>query len=297
MTDRQQHLSSSPAAESASQEVPFLARSVQRNLRDVSVTVDFERPSFIDAPRPQQRHWVTNRAVDELVDQLRHLDITAPRYVGGRSRRMIDSDTWSGSSATYAGGELLIEDQQVMQDWEAPLMRRMAEVVAAGHGDVLEIGFGLGLSAGFIEECGVKSHTILELNAEVAETARAWAARRPDADIIIHEGSWQEQTQHLGIFDGVFWDAFPTSESEFDQYVLRDSTVAEAFFPFAATHLHPGGVFTYYTNESDSLSRRHQRSLLRYFSSFEVEVVRGLRPPDDCEYWWTDSMCVVRAVR
>ncbi|MFD4636338.1 class I SAM-dependent methyltransferase [Lentzea sp. NPDC058436] len=275
----------------------YLARSVQRKLRDVSVSVDFERLSYIDAPRPEQRHWVTNRAVDELVEQLRHLDVTAPGYVGGASRREIDPGQWSGSTATYVDGELLIEDQQVMQDWEIPLMRRMAEVVAAGHGDVLEIGFGLGLSAGFIEDCGVNSHTIVELNAEVADVARAWAATRPESDIVIAEGSWQEQTHRLGLFDGVFWDAFPTSESEFDQYVLRDSTVAEAFFPFAAAHLRPGGVFTYYTNERDSLSRRHQRNLLRYFSSFGVELVSGLRPPDDCEYWWADSMCVVRAVK
>lgn len=275
----------------------YRARSILRRLRDVSIAVGFERSSYIDAPRAEQRHWVTNRAVDELVEQMHHLDVTAPRYVGGRSRREIDPGQWSGSSATYADGELLIEEQQVMQDWEVPLMRRMAEVVAAAHSDVLEIGFGLGLSAGFIEECGVASHTIVELNVEVVEVARAWAAERPESDIVVLQGSWQEQTHRLGLFDGVFWDAFPTSESEFDQYILRDSTVAESFFPFAAAHLRPGGVFTYYTNERDSLSRRHQRNLLRYFSSFGVEVVGGLRPPDDCEYWWTDSMCVVRAVR
>jgi len=275
----------------------YRARSVLRKLRDVSVTVNFKRPSYIDAPRAEQRHWVTNRAVDELVEQLRHLDIIAPRYVGGRSRREIDPGQWPGSVATYVDGELLIEDQQVMQDWEVPLMRRMAEVVAATHGDVLEIGFGLGLSAGFIEDSGVASHTIVELNAEVAEVARAWAAARAGSDVVVLQGGWQEQTHRLGLFDGVFWDAFPTSESEFDQYVLRDSTVAESFFSFAAAHLRPGGVFTYYTNERDSLSRRHQRNLLRYFSSFGVETVGGLRPPDDCEYWWTDSMCVVRAVK
>ncbi len=275
----------------------YRAQTVRRNLRDVSVLVDFKRSQYIDAPRDEQRHWVTNRAVDELVEQLRHLDLTAPRYVGGNSRSLIEPGEWSDSAATYVDGELLIEGQQVMQDWEAPLMRRMAEVVAESHGDVLEIGFGLGLSAGFIEECGVASHTIVEFNEEVANVARSWAEGRPDSDIVIVDGSWQEQATRLGMFDGVFWDAFPTSEAEFDQYVLRDSTVAESFFPFAAAHLRDGGVFTYYTNERDSLSRRHQRSLLRYFSSFAVEVVDNLRPPDDCEYWWTDRMCVVKAVK
>ncbi len=273
------------------------ARQVRRRLRDVEVTLEFLRSSYIGAPRGEQRHWVTNRAVDELVEQLHHLDLVAPDFVGSDTRRAISPGAWEKSDATYVDGQLLIEDQQVMQDWEIPLMRRMAEVVTASHGDVLEIGFGLGLSAGFIEDCGVRSHTIVELNDRVAEVARDWAATRPDADIEVVSGHWQEQVPRLGLYDGVFWDAFPTSEQEFDEFVLRDSTVAEAFFPAAASRLRPGGVFTYYTNERDSLSRRHQRSLLRYFSSFAVEVVDGLAPPPDCEYWWTDSMCVVTAVK
>lgn len=273
------------------------SREVRRKLRDVVIDVEFLRSSYIDAPRGEQRHWVTNRAVDELVEQLRHLDLIAPDFISSDTRKAIGPGEWSNSEVTFVDGQLLIEDQQVMQDWEVPLMRRMAEVVTEHHGDVLEVGFGLGLSAGFIEDCGVRSHTIIELNADVANVARTWAATREGSDIEVVSGHWAEQSSGLGLFDGVFWDAFPTSEKEFDDYVLRDSTVAEAFFPVASSHLRPGGVFTYYSNERDSLSRRHQRSLLRYFSSFAVEVVDGLAPPPDCEYWWTDSMCIVKAVK
>jgi len=268
---------------------------MRRKYKDISLQLDFARESFIAAPRPEQRQWVTNRAVDELIEQLRYLDVVAPRYVGGATRREIPTGEWSGSTADYSQQELIIEDQQVMQDWEIPLMRRMANIAACGHGDVLEVGFGLGLSATFMQEAGVTSHTVVEYNEQVAAVARAWAAKRPDADITIVRGSWQEVVPSLGLFDGIFWDAFPTSEAEFDQYVLRDSTFAEAFFPLAAAHLRPGGVFTYYTNERESLSRRHQRSLLRYFRSFRLEVVAGMAPPPDCEYWWTDRMCVVTA--
>jgi len=275
---------------------PLRSNQVRRKFRDVEIDVEFLRSSYIDAPRAAQRHWVTNRAVEELLEQLHHLDLIAPNFVSSDTRRIIAPGDWSGSEVTFVDGQLLIEDQQVMQDWEAPLMQRMAEVVTQSHGDVLEIGFGLGLSAAFIEACGVRSHTIVELNEDVAEVARTWAAAQ-EGDIEVVSGHWDQQVSQLGLFDGVFWDAFPTSETEFDDYVLRDSTVAEAFFPAAAAHLRPGGVFTYYSNERDSLSRRHQRSLLRYFTSFSVEVLGGLVPPPDCEYWWTDSMCVVKAVK
>ncbi|MFE3498551.1 class I SAM-dependent methyltransferase [Kitasatospora sp. NPDC059146] len=267
-----------------------------RRYKDFSIEVGLHRGSFIAAPRAEQQRWVVHRAVDELAEQLRHLDVIAPEFVDGTTRGEINAE-WHDSEADYHDGSLIIEGQQVMQDWEAALMRRMAERVGAGHGDILEIGFGLGLSATFIEEQGVRSHTIVEFNDQVLEVAKAWRARRPDSDIELIQGNWQSVMPTLGDFDGIFWDAFPTSEDEFDQYVLRDSTVAEAFFSEAAAHLRPGGVFTYYTNERDSLSRRHQRSLLRYFSSFSVEVVDGLVPPADCQYWWTDRMTVVTATR
>lgn len=267
-----------------------------RRTKDFTIEVDLHRTGFIDAPRPEQQRWVVQRAVDELAEQLRYLDVIAPTFIGGRTRGEI-AEAWHDSAADYRAGELVIEGQQVMQDWEAELMRRIAERVAGTHGDVLEIGFGLGLSAGFLEDQGVRSHTIVEYNAEVMEKARVWARSRHGADIELIQGHWQSVLPELGDFDGILWDAFPTSEEEFDQYVLRDSTVAEAFFCEAAAHLRAGGLFSYYTNERDSLSRRHQRSLLRYFSSFSVEVVDGLIPPPDCEYWWTDRMTVVTARR
>ena len=77
--------------------------------------------------------------------------------------------------------------------------------------------------------------------------------------------------------------------------VLESVTFAEHFFATAARCLRPGGVFSYFTNEIDSFSRRHQRKLLEYFASLSLEVVRGLRPPPDSNYWWADSMVVVRA--
>jgi guanidinoacetate N-methyltransferase len=267
---------------------------VLRRYKDFTVELGLLRESFIGVPRAVQRHWVVQRAIDELVEQLNHLDVIARSFVSGATRGQIES-TWDDGAAEYHTGQLVIEGQQVMQDWEKPLMARMAERVAASHGDILEIGFGLGLSAALIEEHGVRSHTIVELNDQVSEQARRWSTDHAGSETEILQGDWHTILPELGDFDGILWDAFPVSEAEFDQYVLRDTTVAEEFFPEAAAHLRPGGAFTYYTNERDSLSRRHQRSLLRYFSSFGVEVVDGLAPPPDCEYWWTDRMALVTA--
>ena len=44
---------------------------------------------------------------------------------------------------------------EVMMDWEDPLMSASAAYICEGGGDILEIGFGMGISATYIQ-----SHTI-----------------------------------------------------------------------------------------------------------------------------------------
>jgi guanidinoacetate N-methyltransferase len=143
----------------------------------------------------------------------------------------------------------------------------------------------------------VRSHTVIEANAEVASEFGRWRERYPGRVIELVRGRWQDVMDSLGDFDAILFDTYPTTEAEFHKDALLSSTFAESFFAVAARHLRPGGVFSYYTNEVDSLGRLHQRRLLQHFSSFSVEVVTGLRPPADCSYWWANSMASVKAVR
>lgn len=78
----------------------------------------------------------------------------------------------------------------------------------------------------------------------------------------------------------------------------RVSPLAEHFFPHAAEHLKSGGVFTYLSNETDSLSRGHQRLLFRYFYSFTLSRVIGLNIPEDShDAQWSDNMVIIKAVK
>ena len=155
----------------------------------------------------------------------------------------------------------------------------------------------MGISASFIQEGCPRSHSIIECNDDVINAFTEWKQKYPARDIRLLQGRWQEVVESLQAYDGVFFDTYPTSEEEFEQSVINSINFAEAFIPAAAKLLRPGGVFTYYTNEIDSFSRRHQRLLLRHFSSFTLSIVRSLVPPEDCHYWWADSMAVVKAVK
>lgn len=79
--------------------------------------------------------------------------------------------------------QLLDADKDaVMMEWERPLMRRHAAAVCHRGGHVLNVGFGLGIVDGFIQEHGVAEHTIIEVPApslphSLARSPALWLAR------------------------------------------------------------------------------------------------------------------------
>ena len=176
-------------------------------------------------------------------------------------------------------------------------MDAMAKAVASHGGNALEIGFGMGISASLIQSYGVQSHTIVESNSQVAENARQWRDQYRDREITIVEGRWQDVVSDLGVYDSILFDTYPMNEEEQERFYVNDTTFAAHFFEAAANHLRSGGLFTYYSNEIDSLGREHQRRLLEHFTSISVEVIRPLNPPSDCHYWWADSIVLTRAYK
>lgn len=269
-------------------------RITRRPRFDLSLEIKDE--GFIDTVDPAQQNWGIVRSMDELADDLDHLDSLSKRFVDGSERQFMVEE-WAQSQAQYDDSQLIIDGQQVMQDWERPYMEAMARIVTESHGNVLEVGFGMGISASYIQAMGVKSHTIIECNQEVIKEFEAWKENYPGKDIRIVFGKWQEVIDDLGSFDGIFFDTYPMSEAEFNEYVINSVTFGEHFFEAAAKQLEHGGVFTYYSNEIDSVSRRHQRALFKHFSEISFSICRPLFPPADCNYWWADSMVVTRCIR
>ena len=61
---------------------------------------------------------------------------------------------------------------EVMMNWEDSLMSASAAYVCKGGGDILEIGFGMGISAGYMHSHSISSHTIIENHPEVIPKAQ-----------------------------------------------------------------------------------------------------------------------------
>ncbi|CAE7763334.1 gamt-a [Symbiodinium sp. CCMP2592] len=212
---------------------------------------------------------------------------------------------WEEAAADFrtlpGGGQgLSILGHDVMEDWEAPYMDALAAVATSVPGPVLEVGYGLGLSAAAIDQRGVEGHVILEANSEVLGRAELWAEEATCPTIVLG-GFWQDLVGSMadGTFGGILFDAYPLSPGE----AAGDGEVG-AFFVEAARLLRPGGIFTFYFDAG--------RNWIECVRSFRLETVPKLRdagftkveheqvactPRPGCTYFWKDRFLVPIATR
>ena len=120
-------------------------------------------------------------------------------------------NTYLSSSLTFHSDKITTkmeefgdEDVIIMMDWEHPTMSASAAYVTEGGGDILEIGFGMGISAGYIQSHSISSHTIIEPHPQIVEKAVEWSNGKSNVTIISQ--SWADVTGSLGTYDGIFYD-------------------------------------------------------------------------------------------
>lgn len=254
---------------------------------DFELSLVLKQDGFIAPPREAQRNAVVNRAIKEFAADLNALNEQTKRFVPGKTTDYLTQDRQ----------QRVMDDDEIMEDWLIPVMQAMANAICNKGGDILEIGFGRGISADMIQEHDIKSHTIIECNDAVVDEYNSWKTNYPESDLKLVHGLWQDTIDGLGLFDGIFFHTYPLNEDEYMRYVNASITFAEHFFSHAAQHLKPGGGFTYFSNEIHSLSREHQRMLLKHFSSFSVQIVPLEMPDDVKDTWWADTIAVVKAIK
>ena len=208
-------------------------------------------------------------------------------------------ENWKTEKAEYtqlANGyqSLIIDGQAVMESWEKPYMQALAEVATRSGGRVLEVGFGLYLSANSIQAHEIEEHIIIEANVYVIENAKEWVTKQKHK-VTVMEGPWQEQVALLEdeSLDGILYDAYPMNEAE--QHTHQFNFLKQAY-----RKLKPGGVITYcnltsigvlhtqYPDWNELFEKTQKPHILdcgfkeRDIKSFELCPVS---PPDDCRYY------------
>ena len=124
---------------------------------------------------------------------------------------------------------------EVMMSWEAPIMEKSAEYICESKGDILEIGFGMGICSDYIQAQGVNSHTIVEIHPQILEKLNEWAKGKDNVTII--EGDWLTCgiNYYVDKYDGIFLDTF--GDESWDSFKTFANTVGKT-----------GAKLTYWNN-------------------------------------------------
>ena len=160
---------------------------------------------------------------------------------------------------------------EVMMDWEAPIMEKSADYICHNKGDVLEVGFGMGICANYIQAQGVNSHTIIEIHPQIIEKLKVWAEDK--SNIVIVEGDWIT-VSGLSTYDGIFLDTFGDDNWN-------------SFKPFAVDKAKSGAKITYWNNFTD---KRNEHN----FDSVSFDDISTT--PDDNAYFTSNTYNMPKVV-
>lgn len=197
-----------------------------------------------------------------------------------------DRQNWKTAPAIFDEHTLRISGHPVMEDWETPYMKKLAAIATAKGGVILELGYGMGISAEFIQQANITKHIVIEANHEVADRARIFAGHAAHP-VEVFEGLWEDVIDRVpdNSVDGILFDTYPLSELEIHKNHF-------GFFRTAFKKLKPGGIFTYYSDEIRDYHPVHVQRLID--AGFKKENIQGeviaVTPPPDCQYWKSSTM-------
>jgi guanidinoacetate N-methyltransferase len=195
----------------------------------------------------------------------------------------VKQQKWIQEEAIYTPDQLNINGVEVMQDWEIPYMKKLASIATSNGGQVLELGFGLGLSAGFIQKSiEIQKHTIIEAHPKVIEFAyKKFPEALSTGRMEIVQGFWEDVSSRFDdeSFDGILFDTVPLEPTDAGTFHQHQ------FFKEAGRLLKNSGTFTYFSRVATEIPEAHQKQLQEAgFSKIGFEVIE-VSPPVPSQYW------------
>lgn len=211
-----------------------------------------------------------------------------------------DKARWEKEQANFTNPEagdgrgemLIIDGHPVMSQWEQPYMAKLASVATRNGGRVLEVGFGLGLSATAIQGNKIDEHVIIEANEGVIKRGEEWAKKQPNKVIFIY-GLWQDAIDTIedNSLDGLLYDTYPLNKEE--QHIHQFDFIRRAF-----CKLKPGAIMTYCNLTSIGVLKGEHKEWQELWEKTQVPHLKdigfdpnmtyetfAIKAPENCQYY------------
>ena len=119
----------------------------------------------------------------------------------------------------HPNGEIQSQNGKwIMMEWEREIMEASARAICINGGDILNIGFGMGIIDSYIEEYSINTHWIIEAHPQVQQKIldEGWGEKK-HVKLIFQP--WQEVLHTLPKFDGIYFDTYGENQDPFHEYV------------------------------------------------------------------------------
>lgn len=183
---------------------------------------------------------------------------------------------------TYTDDGRLLDENgySVMMGWERDIMIESAKTITQRGGDILNIGFGMGIIDTAIQEQNPRSHTIIECHPDVQKKMieEGWTEKK---NVKVIFDKWQNVYKNLPKFDGIYIDTWDEGIREFHRYVHNI--------------LKPNGIYSWFNNPR-SINRKildtEYRDLSKnFFMNFIEMDIKYISPPreqttEEQRFYW-----------
>ena len=134
----------------------------------------------------------------------------------------------------HPNGEIQSQNGKwIMMEWEREIMEASARAICINGGDILNVGFGMGIIDSYIQLLKPKTHWIIEGHPEVQKKIieDGWL-QKPNVKVIFKP--WQEVYKNLPKFDGIYFDTWEDNQTNFDLEIEN--------------LLKPKGIYSFFNN-------------------------------------------------
>jgi predicted O-methyltransferase YrrM len=92
-----------------------------------------------------------------------------------------------------------------------------ADIISENGGNILEIGFGLGISANKVQSNNPDKHVIIEIEEDIYNKALEWASGKSNVEVIL--GDWKTTVGNItDKFDGIYMDADQDAPDDLESF-------------------------------------------------------------------------------